>query len=60
MLLAYSQRVGVIPELREILKQKGRGPEMDDVRAALDALEAKNPNYYVDRDHSGMVTMTIA
>jgi hypothetical protein len=59
MLLSYAQRPDVIPELRQLLKEKGHAPDLEDVRAALDALDNRNPNYYVDRDHSGMVTMTV-
>lgn len=59
MLLAWAQRPEVIPELRALLDEKGRGPETEDLAAALDALENRNPNYYVDRDHSGMVTLDV-
>jgi hypothetical protein len=46
--------------LRDILNEKGDEPDMDDVWPALDAIENKNVNYYVDRDHSGRVTLTFS
>src|ERR1022692_358288 len=48
-----AQRTDVIPELRQLLKEKGGESDLEDIRAALDALDNRNPNYYVDRDHSG-------
>jgi hypothetical protein len=59
MLLAHAQRADVIPELRQLLTEKRDEPDLEDVRAALDALDNRNPNHYVDRDHSGMVTMAV-
>jgi hypothetical protein len=59
MLLAYAQREDTLPELKEVLKGLGSGAGSDDVRAAIDAIEHKNHNYFVDRKHSGKITLAI-
>jgi hypothetical protein len=50
MLLAYSLRRDLLSELRE---------QLNDLEAAIDAIETGNANYFVDRDHSGKMTLTI-
>jgi hypothetical protein len=59
MLLAYSLRRDLLNELREQLIAAGPRSDRDDLRAAIDAIENGNANYFVDRDHSGKVTLTI-
>jgi hypothetical protein len=59
MLLAYSLRRDLLSELREQLMAAGPRSDRDDLRAAIDAIENGNANYFVDRDHSGKVTLTI-
>ena len=57
MLLAIAQRVSALPVLDEALS---RGLDSaDDYRAAIDAIRHRNPNYFVDRDHSGQVTLGV-
>lgn len=59
-LLAYSLREDVLVDLKGALAPMGNGPEAEDVRAAIDAIESRNHNHFVDRDHSGKMTWTIA
>jgi len=59
MLLAYSQRKDALPQLRAALETLAGGPGADDLAAAIDAIENENPNYFVDRTHSGNITLTI-
>jgi len=59
MLLAYSLRRDVLPELRK-RRQSATGADAEDIAAAIDAIETQNHNYFVDRDHSGQVTLTIS
>ena len=59
MLLAYSLRRDLLKELREQLETAGPRSNPDDLAAAIDAIESGNSSYFVDRDHSGMVTFTI-
>ena len=32
---------------------------LEDTRAAIDAVESQNSNYFADRDHSGQVTLNV-
>lgn len=57
MLLAWSLRTDALPTLREALAQSESPETMADLEAAIDAIENNNSNYFVDRDHSGRVTM---
>jgi hypothetical protein len=59
MLLAYSLRRDLLNELREQLMTAGPRSDRDDLEAAIDAIENGNANYFVDRDHSGKMTLTI-
>ncbi len=58
MLLAYALRKDAVPPLRSALNEV---PETSraDVLAAIDAIESGNHHYFVDRDHSGLVTLNI-
>jgi hypothetical protein len=56
MLLACSLDEESIPVLERALEgAEGQGRE--DVLAALDAIRSQNHNYFLDRDHSGRVTL---
>jgi hypothetical protein len=58
LLLAYSQVQRALPVLhkaKEKLPVQSRG----DVLAAIDAIESGNHHYFVDRDHSGKVTLNV-
>lgn len=56
-LLAYSQRKDLLKNLEASLASYPSSHE--DIRAAIDAIESENHHYFVDRDHSGKVTLTI-
>jgi hypothetical protein len=56
LLLAYSLRKDLLPFLQTLLED---APHSSDVAAAIDAIENQNEHYFVDRDHSGKVTLTI-
>jgi len=59
MLLAYSQRSDVLPQLQAALRALANGPGADDLAAAIDAIENRNHNYFADRTHSGKITLEI-
>ncbi|MBN1801327.1 MAG: hypothetical protein JW891_07465 [Candidatus Lokiarchaeota archaeon] len=58
MLLAYSLRKDVIPFLRQALKEVPLNSR-EDVIATIDAIENENHHFFVDRNHSGKVTLNI-
>lgn len=58
MLLAYSQKKEAIPCLRDLLNH----PDMktvEDATAAIDAIEHGNHNFFIDREHSGMMVWNV-
>ena len=59
MLLAYSLRSDLLPELYRIASEIP-AVSRDDLLAAIDAIENKNHHFFIDRDHSGMMTLNIA
>jgi len=59
MLLAYAQKRDVLPKLKQALEAIPRN-SYDDLLAAIDAIEYENHNYFVDRDHSGLITLNVA
>jgi hypothetical protein len=59
MLLAYSLRKDALSPLRSALATLAGGPGADDLVAAIDAIKNENHNYFLDRTHSGKVTLTI-
>jgi hypothetical protein len=59
MLLAYSLRRDALPELREVLQSLEGKAGHEDVEAAIDAITRQNHHYFIDRVHSGKVTLTI-
>ena len=56
MLLATAQKKEAIPFLEELLENK---ESQSDAMAAIDAIKNKNQNFFVDRDHSGKVTLNV-
>jgi hypothetical protein len=58
MLLACSLRKDLLPELERAL-ESWSGPGEDDVRAAIDAIEHQNQNYFIDRKHTGRMVLNI-
>jgi hypothetical protein len=56
MLLACSLDEESIPVLERALEGT-EGQDREDVLAALDAIRSRNHNYFLDRDHSGRVTL---
>jgi len=58
LLLAYSLRTDLLPVLRQRLPTIAAS-NRDDLAAAIDAIESQNHNYFVDRDHSGMITLNL-
>ncbi len=59
MLLAHAQRKDTLPALREALAGEDCDGARRDLAAAVDAVEAGNPDYFVDRTHSGKVKLTV-
>jgi hypothetical protein len=59
MLLAYSQRPDVVPALEDQLAWAEEETRAD-ILAAIDAIRCQNHNYFVDREHSGQITLNIA
>jgi hypothetical protein len=52
--LAYALDTESLPFLRELLKHKKKETR-DDAAAAIDAIENRNHNYFVDRQHAGNI-----
>jgi hypothetical protein len=59
MLLAYSLRKDVLPDLESALRTHSGRPGEADVRAAIDAITSQNHNYFFDREHSGKMFLNI-
>lgn len=59
MLLAYSLDKSVLSSLKQLEISNLNDETLLDVRAAIDAIENQNSDYFVDRDHSGNVTLRI-
>ena len=53
MLLAYSLERSVLPSLKESENSTSQEETLLDIRAAIDAIENQNSDYFVDRNHSG-------
>lgn len=58
LLLAYSLRSDLLPELRSMLDEIPADTR-DDILAAIDALENRNHHYFIDREHSGQIKLNI-
>jgi hypothetical protein len=59
LLLAVAQRDQATPALQAMLNRHAGGASARDAAAALQAITMKNPNLFVDRENSGMVTLTV-
>jgi hypothetical protein len=57
-LLAYAQRAEALPLLKSLLVHTSKETATD-AAAAIDAIEARNHNYFHDRDHSGMIIWNV-
>jgi hypothetical protein len=57
LLLAVAQRREAIPSLRALVTSN---LSRDDALAAIYALEHRNHHYFVDREHSGKVTLNVS
>lgn len=57
-LLAYSLRDDALPYLRQLLMHHDPSTK-EDARAAIDAIEHRNHNWFVDREHTGRLTWTV-
>jgi len=57
MLLAYSLRKELLPFLRELASS--RDGDKSDILAAIDAIEHSNHHYFVDREHTGKLTLQV-
>jgi hypothetical protein len=58
MLLSYAQRSSALIPLQLAL-ERAKGDTSSDITAAIDAIASKNHNFFVDREHSGMMTLNI-
>ncbi|HYC79796.1 MAG TPA: HEAT repeat domain-containing protein [Candidatus Binatia bacterium] len=54
-LLAYSQNPDALKTLRPFVASAENNKIKADIKAAIDAIESKNHNYFFDRNHSGKV-----
>jgi hypothetical protein len=57
-LLAYSQDQSLLPEMYRLLESIPSQSKAD-FSAAIDAIELQNHNYFLDREHTGRITMRI-
>lgn len=58
MLLAYAQDKSALGSLKDALRA-AKGKFREDIEASIDAIESENHHYFVDREHSGKVTLNI-
>ncbi|HYC44885.1 MAG TPA: DUF4265 domain-containing protein [Burkholderiales bacterium] len=58
-LLAFSLRPNAVPALRAASEAETDAGTRSHFLAAIDAIEARNHNYFRDREHSGMVSWEI-
>jgi len=59
MLLAYSLDKSVLSTLMKIECITSHDETLLDIRAVIDAIENQNSDYFVDRDHTGNVTLRV-
>lgn len=59
MLLAYSLDKAVLPILKQLESHSSHEETLFDIRATIDAIENQNSNYFVDREHSGSMTLRV-
>ncbi|WP_131192209.1 hypothetical protein [Phytopseudomonas daroniae] len=60
MLLAYSLDKSVLSSLKKAENNAADERALQDLRAAIDAIECQNSDYFVDRDHSGNMTLRVS
>ncbi|PUA29168.1 MAG: hypothetical protein B0W54_00735 [Cellvibrio sp. 79] len=58
MLLAYSLNLEVLPALEQA-KISTDSETLKDINAAIDAIKHQNSNYFVDRSHSGKISLNV-
>lgn len=56
MLLSFAQKTCAIESLELLLTNSDSS---EDAKAAINAIEHKNPNLFADREHSGKVTLNV-
>lgn len=56
LLLAVAQNPKAITSLENLLENE---ESAEDARAAMESIKCENHNYFVDRDHSGMVKLNV-
>lgn len=59
MLLAYSLKTSVLPDLKRAMVHVKDKRSLGDFLAAVDAITHQNSNYFVDRNHSGDITLNV-
>lgn len=59
MLLAYSLDKAILPNLKQAESNTLHEETLIDIRAAIDAIENQNSDYFVDREHSGNITLKV-
>lgn len=59
MLLAYSLDRDVLPRLNQLETNAVDERTLQDMRAAIDSIENQNSDYFVDREHSGSITLRV-
>ncbi len=59
LLLSWSLRTDALSKLEEAELSCNNEETLEDIRAAIDAIQNQNSDYFVDREHSGMVTLNV-
>ncbi|WLQ14320.1 hypothetical protein O5O45_31885 [Hahella aquimaris] len=59
MLLAYSLNPDALDALSQLAETSQDTSTVEDAKAAIDAIKNRNHNYFVDREHSGKITLNI-
>lgn len=59
LLLAWSLNVKALGALRQIATASHDQVTIADARAAIDAIEKQNSNFFADRDHSGKIKLNV-
>ncbi|NUM52338.1 MAG: hypothetical protein HUU46_01720 [Candidatus Hydrogenedentes bacterium] len=59
MLLAYSLRRDAVPHLKTLLTHADAAT-VEDAKAAIDAIQSQNHNYFVDRTHTGRSFLSVS
>lgn len=59
MLLAYSLKPEALSALEDARKSTDREDTFKDINAAIDAIRSQNSNFFIDRTHSGKITLNV-